>query len=284
MVKSCNYHVERVGKGEPVIFLPAAGFSGKEGLNIAEYLSDHYETHLIDLPGLGKSKGLEGSITDRRLADWVNSYLEESNLSKVNLIGHSLGGAILLAFAIYYPHKVNNLLLLDQGHKPFPRIPKSEFGPFAFAFPFLSVCVKLFGSRFLSKLEPLFTQKEEQKTHFDTVVKQFCERVYLEENDYIRTALKQPADFSISGLNLMFGYYNLNLPKLLKKITVPTYLIYGTFEGIDEKEYRNTSDYINRLKKYSLPITYYPLAAGHYVHWSEGFSMVDVHKFLLSSS
>ncbi|WP_232214164.1 alpha/beta hydrolase [Bacillus sp. SG-1] len=266
-----------------MIFLPAAGFSGNEGLNIGDYLSGEFETHLIDLPGLGKSKGIEGRITAIQLADWVNEYMEQMQMEQANLIGHSLGGAILLAFAVHYPHKVNKLILLDQGHKPFPRIPKSEFGPFAYAFPMLNVCVKLFGKPFLKKLEPLFSQNEEQENPFDLTVEKFCNRVFIKENDYIRTALKHPAEFSLSGLNLMFGYYNLNLPNLLKKLRTPTYLIYSTFEDLDENESKSTEYYINRIKRHTLPITYQPVRGGHYVHWNEEFSMVNIRNFLLST-
>ncbi|MCA0987627.1 alpha/beta hydrolase [Guptibacillus algicola] len=278
-----DYYVERVGQGEPIIFLPAGGFSGNEGLNIAEHLKEEYETHLIDLPGLGKSSGIEGKVTSLQLADWINRYMEQQNIEKANFIGHSLGGAVLLSFAVHYPHKVNKLILLDQGHKPFPRVPTSEFGLFAYAFPLLNVGVKLFGESFLSKLAPLFTQENEQEVNeipFDDNVTRFCEHVHIKENHYVRTALKHQSDFSVQGLKLMFGYYDLNLPRLLKKVDVPTYLVYGTFESVNEKEYRNTKQYIQKIKKHNLPIKYYPVQGGHYVHWSEDFSLSEVKEFL----
>ncbi|WP_456274743.1 alpha/beta hydrolase [Bacillus sp. AK031] len=280
---TCEYFVEKVGFGKPIIFLPAGGFSGKAGLNIADHLKEEFETHLIDLPGLGKSQGLGGKITSLKLANWMKKYLDQMKIEKANLIGHSLGGAVSLAFAVHYPQRVNKLILLDQGHKPFPRIPTSEFGPFAYAFPILNIGVKLFGERFLSKLGPFFTQEGEQKTNdvsFESEVKRFCERVNIKDSKYVRTALKHQADFSLRGLNLMFGYYNLNLPRLLKKIDVPTYLYYGTFENLDEKENRKTKHYIQKLKNYNLPIKYQSVQGGHYVHWNEYFSMSDLEKFL----
>lgn len=284
---SCEYFVEKVGHGEPIIFLPAAGFSGNEGLNIADHLKVSFETHLIDLPGFGESKGIDGNITSLRLANWLKKYLDQLNIEKVNLIGHSLGGAVSLAFAVHYPQRVNKLILLDQGHKPFPRVPTSEYGPFAYAFPLLNIGVKLFGERFLSKLTPFFTQEEEQEINVDSFendLMRFCERVSINENQYVRTALKHQADFSIKGLNLMFGYYNLNLPRLLKKLAVPTCLYYGNFENLDEKEYRKTKHFIKKLKNYNLPIKYHLVQGGHYVHWNEDFSLSDLEKFLTKAS
>jgi 2-hydroxy-6-oxonona-2,4-dienedioate hydrolase len=284
---TCEYFVEKVGCGEPIIFLPAGGFSGNAGLNIAEHLKEGFETHLIDLPGLGKSKGIGGEITSLKLANWMKKYLDRLKIEKANLIGHSLGGAVSLAFAVHYPQRVNKLILLDQGHKPFPRVPTSEFGPFAYVFPILNIGVKLFGERFLSKLAPFFTKEDEQKItedSFESDVKRFCERVNIKENQYVRTALKHQADFSLKGLNLMFGYYNLNLPGLLKKIAVPSYLYYGTFENLDEKEHKKTKHYIQKLKNYNLPIKYQSVQGGHYVHWNEDFSMSDLEKFLKEAS
>ena len=278
-----EYFVEKVGDGEPIIFLPAGGFSGNEGLNIAEHLKEDFETHLIDLPGLGKSSGIKGKITSLKLANWLKHYLDQLNIEKANLIGHSLGGAVSLAFAVHYPQYVNKLILLDQGHKPFPRVPTSEYGLFAYVFPLLNIGVKLFGDRFLNKLVPLFTQENEQKItefSFKNDVIRFCEGVNIKENHYVRTALKHPADFSLTGLNLMFGYYNLNLPRLLRKIAVPTYLYYGTFENLDEKEHRKTKHYIQKLKNDNLPIKYHSVQGGHYVHWNEDFSLSDLEKFL----
>jgi 2-hydroxy-6-oxonona-2,4-dienedioate hydrolase len=191
-----HYYVERIGQGEPIIFLPAAGFRGKEGLNIAEYLSDKFETHLIDLPGMGKSKGIDGRVTSIKLANWVKEYLAQQQIEKTNLIGHSLGGAILLAFAVHYPDKVNKLILLDQGHKPFPRIPKSEFGPFAYLFPLLNICVKIFGKPLLNKLTPLFTQGNEERRDLEATLKQFCKHAGIQENEYVRLVLKNQAVIS----------------------------------------------------------------------------------------
>lgn len=278
-----DYYVEKCGEGEPIIFLPAGGFSGQEGLNIAEYFGSQFETHMIDLPGFGKSKGIADKITSLKLANWVNDYLQLQNLNKVTLIGHSLGGAISLAFATHYPEKVNRLVLLDQGHKPFPRIPKSDFGLFAFAFPVLNIGVNLFGMSLLPRLGPLFLQSSEQERDFERDVKHFCEQVHVEDSIYVRKALKQQVPFSVEGLNLMFGYYNLSLTGMLKKLRVPTFLIYGTFEGINEKEHYKTNRYIKKLANHNLPIIYYPIKGGHYVHWDAKFPVQDLRDFLTNS-
>ncbi|NQD68580.1 alpha/beta hydrolase [Bacillus haikouensis] len=279
-----HYYVQKTGQGKSVIFLPAGGFSGNEGLNIAEYLNCGYETHMIDLPGFGRSKGIEGRTTTLKMAKWVKGYLDQEEIEKAILIGHSMGGALLLNFAVHYPERVNRLILLDQGHKRFPRVPVSEFGVFAYAFPFLNVCVRLFGFPLLKRLEPLFSKEDDSEIK-DVAgeAERFCQRFSIPDSPYVRMALKQQPDFSIDALNLMFGYYNLNLPVLLEQIEVPVYLVYGTFKGMDEKEFKFTERAIRKMKRKTDSVTYRSLNGGHYVHWNKSFNLDELKEFLESS-
>ena len=63
----------------------------------------------IDLPGFGKSEVVEGLSIDY-MADVVRAVMEDQNLEKIILIGHSMGGYVTLAFAEKYPE-----LLLGLG-------------------------------------------------------------------------------------------------------------------------------------------------------------------------
>ncbi|ALX47729.1 alpha/beta hydrolase [Lentibacillus amyloliquefaciens] len=280
-----DYYAEIIGEGEKLIFLPAAGFSGNEGLNVARYLQDDFETHMVDLPGLGQGMGIQGRITSLKMANWLKEYLDQKNIDKASFIGHSLGGGVLLAFANHYPEKIKSLVLLDQGHKPMPRIPKSEFGAFAYSFPVLNVMATLFGHSFLKLLRPLFEDPDSEDEDLDKSVKQFCDMVSIDESPYVRKAIKGAVDISTEGLNLIFGYYNLNLPKLLKQIKVPTYLAYATFTGVNERERENTYKYIKKLELLDgLPITYRPVESGHYVHWSDPTLLADLKVYLKQAS
>ncbi|SIS74947.1 alpha/beta hydrolase [Salimicrobium salexigens] len=273
-----EYFAEKVGEGEPVIFLPAGGFSGNEGLNIAEYLQVDFETHMIDLPGIGRSSGISGKVTSIVLADWVKEYMDRREMKNAVVIGHSLGGAVALSFARHYPERVRTLILLDQGHKPFPKVPTSEFGIFAYAFPLLNAGVKLFGERLLKRLETFF--KESGNGDFDRQVTNFCAHVNVEETRYVRTALRSQTDFSARGLNLMFGYYNLDIPGLLNNITLPTHVYYATFADLDDRERRKTEHHLKKLRNRSFPVTWHAVEGGHFVHWNENFSLKSVKEVL----
>lgn len=123
-----SHFVKRVGEGAPVLFIPGTGWAGMSGLHIAEYLMPECCTYMIDLPGIGRSKGLDGKINFKRMADWVKRFLDDNNIPEISLIGHSLGGAMALAFSYYYPDRVVSLTLLDIGHQRIPWFPVDMFG------------------------------------------------------------------------------------------------------------------------------------------------------------
>ncbi|MFD2751978.1 alpha/beta fold hydrolase [Virgibacillus siamensis] len=275
-----DYYVEKMGEGDPVIFLPAAGYPGNEGLNIAEYLAEGFETHMVDLPGIGKSMGIQAhQIHSLEMAKWVKEYLDQQKFDKVSVIGHSLGGALALAFAVHFPARVKKLVLLDQGHKPFPRIPRREFGMFAYAVPLLNIAAALFGKPILRLLEPIFSDNDDADSN--ERVKRFCEIFAIEENKYIRKAHERNIGFSVDMLNLYFGFYRLQMPKLLSQVKVPTYLAYATFKGVDKQEYENTLEHVEKMKRHTQPpITYRPVDSGHYVHWSDPALLPDMKLFL----
>ncbi len=275
-----DYYVERLGKGETAIFLPAGGFPGNEGLNIALHLQRDYETHMIDLPGMGRGSGLSTHVTSLVMADWVKDYLDARKIDQAIVIGHSLGGAVALAFAVHYPERVKKLVLLDQGHKPFPKIPISEFGVFALSFPALNVLSRVIGTPFNKKVATLFDSKKLDENELQAKVEFFCKMTSINQNEFVRIAMREQVSLSSDAMNLMFGLYNLNQANLIKRLTVPTYLAYATFTHVDKKEEQRTRRHIQRLKKIKLPISLRAVDSGHYVHWADRDLLKDIESFI----
>ncbi|WP_232939607.1 alpha/beta fold hydrolase [Exiguobacterium aurantiacum] len=275
-----RYHAEVIGSGTPVLFLPAGGFTGEEGRSLAEALRNDFEVHLLDLPGFGRSEGIEQIVSSEQLADWVNDYVVTHRLGPVHVIAHSLGGAVGLAFATHYPEQVERLILLDQGHKAFPRVPLREYGVFGLAVPLLSGLYRLFGPRLVRKIETKVISDEGTSPVTAEQVKAFCAQTGLTERNEIRRALNDPAKLGQGGLNLLFGFYHLDVPQLIRSLQVPTLLIYGDFVGLDDKEARLTRSAISDLQRHELPITYIRMTGGHFVHWNPAFPMEQVRQFL----
>jgi pimeloyl-ACP methyl ester carboxylesterase len=79
-------------------------------------LHKQYNVVAIDLPGHGSSEG-NGESDIGSYCLWVKKLLDILNLKNVILIGHSLGAAISLQFAINYPQTIQGIVTVGGGMK-----------------------------------------------------------------------------------------------------------------------------------------------------------------------
>lgn len=82
-------------------------------------MSEFFPVHLIDLRNHGKSfHAAEMSHDD--LAQDILNYINFHHLEKVDLLGHSLGGKAVMQFAMNFPEKLNQLIVVDISPKAYP--------------------------------------------------------------------------------------------------------------------------------------------------------------------
>ncbi|MDL5376176.1 alpha/beta fold hydrolase [Exiguobacterium mexicanum] len=267
-----RYHAEVMGSKTPVIFLPAGGFTGEEGRSLAEALCDDFEVHLLDLPGFGRSEGIDRLVTSEQLADWVNDYVVTHRLGPVHVMAHSLGGAVGLAFATHFPKQVERLVLLDQGHKAFPRVPLREYGVFGLAVPLLSGFYYLFGPRLVRKIETKIISDKVSSPIQEKQLQTFCAQTGLLERDEIRRALDASAKLGRGG--------SASITLTCRSSCVHCKSQPCDFVGLDDKEARLTMSAILDLQRHELPITYIRMTGGHFVHWNPAFPIEQVRQFL----
>lgn len=80
---------------------------------MAKELSPEYTVIAIDLRGRGKSdKPEKGYSPDNHIKDII-CLMDDLNIEKVILMGHSLGAFISLLFAARYPQRTEKLILVD---------------------------------------------------------------------------------------------------------------------------------------------------------------------------
>lgn len=78
------------------------------------------DAQLLKIPGLTQELNEVWNI--ETYVEWLRKKVDQQK-SKVVLIGHSNGGRISLAFAVKYPEKISNLILIDSAgiyHKELP--------------------------------------------------------------------------------------------------------------------------------------------------------------------
>ncbi|MGJ4788111.1 alpha/beta fold hydrolase [Leptospira koniambonensis] len=107
------------GSGEPVLMLHGGG-PGASGIsnyskNI-EVLGQNFRVIVPDMPGYGGStKGISRKDPFGDLADTMLKFLEVLNISKVHVIGNSLGGACALRMGLEKPNMISSLILMGPG-------------------------------------------------------------------------------------------------------------------------------------------------------------------------
>jgi pimeloyl-ACP methyl ester carboxylesterase len=133
--------------GPPALFLPGAGWTGAEGLSVAQALP-HLSWYLLDLPGTGGSLPLERADAPG-FTRWLGAFCADLGLGDVHLAGHSLGGYLALAAAASGRMGLRSLLLIDGGLVPIA-VPQ-EIGKIAYAAPFVAALDRVTGGAVVAR-------------------------------------------------------------------------------------------------------------------------------------
>ena len=75
------------------------------------HLSKDFTIIKIDLPGHGKSEIYQKILPVELMAEKVKEVIDSLNLGEINLLGHSLGGYVSLAFAEKFPEILESITL-----------------------------------------------------------------------------------------------------------------------------------------------------------------------------
>lgn len=104
------------GKGLPVLLLHGFGEDSRVLEQQENVLRSSYQLIIPDIPGSGQSALLhKESLTINDLAECIKCIIDRENVSKLALIGHSMGGYISLAFAEKYPSALTALGLFHSS-------------------------------------------------------------------------------------------------------------------------------------------------------------------------
>ena len=110
-----NYKLEGIGK--TIVFIHGLSDSLLYWEFLANNLKHDYQVLRVDLQGHGESELENEEITIETYVRDLNNLLEKLDISKVSLIGFSLGSAVALSFAAKYPSKVDSIVLMSAFYK-----------------------------------------------------------------------------------------------------------------------------------------------------------------------
>ena len=95
-----SLYIERIGQGEPLVMIHGWGMHSGMWMQARDLLSQHFELHLVDLPGMGYSENL-----DVYSLHTVAEKIAEEMPSNAYVLGWSLGGLIASKIALITPIK-----------------------------------------------------------------------------------------------------------------------------------------------------------------------------------
>ena len=153
-----NLHYQDTGPSKnaiPILFLHGFGASLQTWDTWAQALSEDYRVISVDLPGFGLTgEDPSGIYTDQRSVEVLEAFLKELKITKVVLVGNSMGGKFAWQFAARYPNQVSKLVLISPDGYASPGI---EYGKKAEVPAIAELYRYFFSKTFLAmNLEPAY--------------------------------------------------------------------------------------------------------------------------------
>jgi pimeloyl-ACP methyl ester carboxylesterase len=126
-VQRLRQHVLELGAAQgnepPIVLIHGAGCNLEDmRLALGERLSAQHRVILIDRPGMGWSERKGGSGgSPQYQAAMLRDLLDQLDIGKAIIVGHSWGGALAASFALDHPDRTAALALLAPPLYPFAR-------------------------------------------------------------------------------------------------------------------------------------------------------------------
>jgi pimeloyl-ACP methyl ester carboxylesterase len=109
------------GKGDPLVLIHGFLVSHRQWDLVRRRLAQSFTVYAVDLPGFGESeRPAHFPYTMQSFSDLVAVLLDLLGLSRVRLMGHSMGGGVALNLAGCLPERVDRVVAVDPALYPFP--------------------------------------------------------------------------------------------------------------------------------------------------------------------
>ena len=122
-----NLFFKKVGSGRPLIILHGLFGMGDNWATLSRaYAEKGFEVFVPDLRNHGRSPhAVEFNYSS--MAQDLSDFIAQHGLSKVSVIGHSMGGKVAMYFAALFPEQLEKLIIVDIGTKYYPPHHQSVF-------------------------------------------------------------------------------------------------------------------------------------------------------------
>lgn len=105
-------HYQTIGSAKPLVILHGLFGSSDNWRGIAKQLAQHAQVITVDLRNHGQSPH-SSQQNYPLMVDDLMELLDDLKVDKVNIMGHSVGGKVAMAFTEAHPERVDKLVVVD---------------------------------------------------------------------------------------------------------------------------------------------------------------------------
>ncbi len=167
LINDMHMYYDRLGDGEPLLFLHGLGSSSRDWELQTNYFSDRYQVITVDTRGHGRSGKPPGPYTIDLFTRDIVALHQVLDLGPMHVVGLSMGGMIAFQLAVDQPSLVHTLTIVNSGPALILNTLKLKL-----SFKKREWIVRLFGMRKMGKvladtLLPESHQRDLHKTFID---------------------------------------------------------------------------------------------------------------------
>ena len=212
------------GNGDTsIVFVHGWGISKEYWKEQIEELSSDYTVVALDLGGHGQSGHNRENWTIEEFAKDVRAVIDGLHLNNVILVGHSMGGEIILQTALSFPAKVIGFIGIDN--------------------------FKQFVTSFTPQEEKQVSDfMQSLKTNFDTTATMYTRLALFPQgysdtnsvNRVIRSIRQTDSAVAIKALESLM-YFALKDSEMISRLPIPAHLIVSDYTATNEESFRRAA-------------------------------------------
>ena len=227
-------HVDFEGPADkPVLVLTHGwGLDSSAWYSVCRHLLPHYRLVLWDLPGLGRSsQPADGAYSIARLAEDLRRVTEEVGTQSVTLVGHSIGGMMILTLCRLHPdllaRRIAGIVFIDTMHtQPLHRSAGARMARWVLVEPLLLLTIALWPLVWLMNLQSYASGM----THIVNRITSFGPGVTRGQLDFsARLSSRFKPSVLAKGLRAILRWDESATPS---RIAVPTRVVSGAKDRI----------------------------------------------------
>ncbi len=212
IINESSIYFKEYGSGEPLLLIAGLASDSQSWLTVIVSLSKHFRVIIFDNRGVGRSPKNNSEITIHKMTDDCVSLINHLNISKINVLGHSMGGMIAMDLALRYPNLINKLILEATA----PKLNKRNIDLFNDWCTYLDTGM-------------------EKSLWFKNIFYWIFSPTFFENNIMVKQAIEMSVNYSYlqsdnSFKNQIIAISNFNCLDDIKNIKLKTLVIFGEMD------------------------------------------------------